>query len=249
MAPAEEQALLARLKADDRTALRDLFKAHYPMVCQAIFRFVQDRSTTEDLAQEVFLRFWEKRHKIEVSTSLPAYLRRMGVNEGLGYLRKAKRWSGNELDAAQEPAADDSAEAQYLQGELEQHITAAIHSLPPKCRTVFQLSRFEDLTYLEIADQMGISIKTVENQMGKALRVLRKRLHHYLHLLLWWLLPFSLPGMSPQLPSACLPSTEYPLSDTHATAKYPSPQEKLKKFDPAVGGNPKATHHRVGNSK
>ncbi|NBC06620.1 MAG: RNA polymerase sigma-70 factor [Bacteroidetes bacterium] len=200
MAPAEEQALLDRLKADDRTALRDLFKAHYPMVCQAIYRLLQDRSTTEDLAQEVFLRFWEKRHKIEVSTSLPAYLRRMAVNEGLGYLRKTKRWSDNELEAEQGPAANDSAEAQYLQGELEQHITAAIHSLPPKCRTVFQLSRFEELTYQEIAEQMGISIKTVENQMGKALRVLRKRLQHYLQLLLWWLLPFTLLGMLPWPP-------------------------------------------------
>ena len=236
MAPAEEQALLDRLKADDRTALRDIFKAHYPMVCQAIYRFVQDRSTTEDLAQEVFLRFWEKRQKIEVSTSLPAYLRRMGVNEGLGYLRKAKRWSDNELDAEQEPAADESTEAQYLQGELEQHITAAIHSLPPKCRAVFQLSRFEDLTYQEIADQMGISIKTVENQMGKALRVLRKQLHHYLHLLLLWLLPFTLSGMSPCLPNACTPSIEYALNDTHGYSEATVPTEKIEKMCPRRRG-------------
>lgn len=229
MAPAEEQALLDRLKADDRTALRDLFEAHYPMVCQAIYRFVQDRSTTEDLAQEVFLRFWEKRHKIEVSTSLPAYLRRMGVNEGLGYLRRTKRWSDNELDAEQEPAANDSAEEQYLQGELEQHITTAINSLPPKCRTVFQLSRFEDLTYQQIAEQMGISVKTVENQMGKALRVLRKRLQHYLQLLLWWLLPFTLLGMSPRLPGAYTPSIEYAHSDARGCSEVSIPAEKINK--------------------
>jgi len=194
MAPTEEQALLTRMKSDDRSALREVFDAHYTMVCQAIYRLVQDQSTTEDLAQEVFLRFWEKRHQIEVSTSLPAYLRRMGVNEGLGFLRKAKRWSNQELEAERESGNDYSAEEQFLQQELHQYVTEAINTLPPKCRTVFQLSRFEELTYQEIADQMGISIKTVENQMSKALRVLRQRLQPYLKLMLWWLLPLAAMG-------------------------------------------------------
>ncbi len=184
MSNTEEQNLLHRLKANERQALRQLFEQHYNMVCQAIYRFVRDQSTAEDLAQEVFLRFWEKRHSIEVTSSLPAYLRRMAINEGLGYLRRNKRWEQDELDPARESGSDYSAEEHYLHGELQDNITDAINTLPPKCRTVFQLSRFEELTYQEIADQMGISIKTVENQMGKALRVLRKRLQQYLHLLL-----------------------------------------------------------------
>jgi len=184
MSNTEEQDLLRRLKANERQALQQLFEQHYPMVCQSVFRFVSDQGTAEDLAQEVFLRFWEKRHSIEITSSLPAYLRRMAINEGLGYLRKAKRWEQDEFEPSQRNGSDYSTEEQYLYGELKDNITQAINTLPPKCRTVFQLSRFEELTYQEIADQMGISIKTVENQMGKALKVLRKRLQQYLHLLL-----------------------------------------------------------------
>ena len=73
-----------------------------------------------------------------------------------------------------------SGESEMLQSELQKNVTDAINSLPPKCRAIFQLSRFEDLTYKEIAAKLDISVKTVENQMGKALRVLRGKLRGYL---------------------------------------------------------------------
>ncbi|MCB0568534.1 MAG: RNA polymerase sigma-70 factor [Phaeodactylibacter sp.] len=180
----QTEDILKRLKSDDRSALKDLFQSYYQPVCQAINRFIRDPGTTEDLAQEVFLRFWEKRHSIEVSSSLPAYLRRMAINEALGYLRRNKRYEEDEFDPSMEPGEEASAEGQYLHTELEQSVRNAIDTLPPKCRAVFQLSRFEELTYNEIADQMGISVKTVENQMGKALRLLRERLQGYLNILL-----------------------------------------------------------------
>ncbi len=182
MPDTNEIALLNRLRADDRTALRQMFDDHYEMVCRSIYRFVPDTSMAEDLAQDVFLRFWEKRHSIDINTSLPAYLRRMGVNEGLGYLRRNKRWEADAFEPGAEPGMDDSAEDHYLQAELQENVTAAINGLPPKCRMVFQLSRYEELTYKEIADQLEISVKTVENQMGKALRVLRQKLQGYLQL-------------------------------------------------------------------
>ena len=184
MSTQRAEDILNRLKSDDRTALKDLFQEHYSLVCQSIHRFIRDHATTEDLAQEVFLRFWEKRHSIQVTSSLPAYLRRMAMNEALGYLRRNKRYEEDEFVAENETEAGPSAEEAYLHGELQQNVAAAIQTLPPKCRAVFQLSRYEELTYKEIADQMGISIKTVENQMGKALRILRERLQGYLHLFL-----------------------------------------------------------------
>lgn len=182
MPDTNEIAILKRLRADDRSALRQMFDDHYEMVCRSIYRFVPDTSTAEDLAQDVFLRFWEKRHSIHISTSLPAYLRRMGINEGLGYIRRNKRWEPEAFEPGTVPGLDDSAEDHYLQTELQENVTAAINGLPPKCRLVFQLSRYEELTYKEIADQLEISVKTVENQMGKALRVLREKLQGYLQL-------------------------------------------------------------------
>lgn len=176
--------ILARLRNDDKSALRELFQEFYQPVCQAINRFIRDKSKVEDLAQEVFIRFWEKRHQIEINSSLPAYIRRMAINEALGYLRRNKYEDDREITPEMAPGTEDSAEEQFLHQELELRVRAAINELPPKCRMVFQLSRYEDLTYKEIADQMDISVKTVENQMSKALRILRERLRSYLHLLL-----------------------------------------------------------------
>ena len=180
MTKEQTEDILTRLKRDDRTALKDLFQHQYPPVCQVIWRFVPDRALAEDLAQEVFLRFWEKRAQIEVNSSLPAYLRRMAINEALAYLRRHKHYEETEFEPQFESASGQSVEDRYLHGELEEHIKQAIATLPPKCRAVFQLSRFEELTYNEIANQMGISVKTVENQMGKALKLMRERLLPYL---------------------------------------------------------------------
>ena len=148
-------------------------------------RFIRDRATVEDLAQNVLIRFWEKRHQINITSSLKAYLHRMAVNEALGYIRKHKKVIEEEFTATTPIGSTDSVEDEFLHTELEGKITTAINSLPPKCRAIFQLSRFEDLTYKEIAKKLGISVKTVENQMGKALRVLREKMKDYLHILLF----------------------------------------------------------------
>ena len=174
--------ILTRLRADDKTALKSLFEEYYLSVCKTIHRFIREKSTVEDLAQEVFIRFWDKRRQIEINSSLPAYIRRMAINEALAYLRRHKRFDDREVTADMLPGTTDSAEEHFLHQELEVQVRDAINELPPRCRTVFQLSRYEELTYQEIADQMEISIKTVENQMSKALRILRERLRPYLHL-------------------------------------------------------------------
>ncbi len=176
--------ILTRLRADDRTALRELFEMHYPFVCSTIHRFIRDHALVEDLAQEVFLRFWDKREVIDINSSLKAYLRRMAINEALAYLRRNKRYDDTEITPEMTPGEDRSAEDTYLHSELQHRVREAINGLPPKCRVVFQLSRYEELTYREIADQMDISVKTVENQMSKALRILRERLRDYLTILL-----------------------------------------------------------------
>lgn len=169
--------ILTQLRNGDKRALQVLFEQYYGGVCQVISRFINDRALVEDLAQEVFIRFWEKREQIVISTSVQAYLRRMAINEALGWLRRHQKFTEEPfLPDTGYGGHDESAEEQFVQAEMRQSVTDAIDTLPPKCRTVFQLSRFEELTYQEIADQMGISIKTVENQMGKALKLLRERL-------------------------------------------------------------------------
>jgi len=181
--------LVSRLRTDDRAVLQQIFNQNYLMVCRTIRRFVQDGSLVEDLAQNVFIRFWNKRHKINITTSVPAYLNRMAINEAIAHLRKGKHWQQEEF-TSQTPmqGTSRSGEDNFLHTELKEQVTAAIDTLPPKCRTVFQLSRFEELTYKEIAERLDISVKTVENQMGKALRVLREELKDYLTLIIVLLL-------------------------------------------------------------
>ena len=167
-----------RLGSDDPSALQELFQVHYAGVCRTLYRLVQDSHLAQDLAQNVFIRVWEKRKEIRVHTSWGAYLNQMAVHEGLAHLRKVHR-----IDVREEvPDQTDAhtAEESLLHGDLNEHYQSALQSLPPQCRTVFQLSRQEGLTYPEIASEMGISVKTVENQMGKALRILREQLKEFL---------------------------------------------------------------------
>lgn len=182
MQPETQQDILDRMQRGDKAALQELFEAYYPYVCNSMLRLVNDRTLVEDLAQDVFLRFWQKRDRIRINSSLKAYLGRMAVNEALAHLRSRKHYSEEVDDERQALGADRSVEEQFLHGELADHIAAAIDRLPPKCRLVFTLSRYEDMSYKEIATQLDISVKTVENQMGKALRVLREDLRPYLSL-------------------------------------------------------------------
>jgi len=170
--------LQVRLEADDPSALQELFRVHYAGVCRTVYRLVQDYHLAQDLAQNVFVRVWEKRREIRVHTSWGAYLNQMAVREGLAHIRKVHR-----IDVREEiPEQTDlrTPDEGLLHGDLKHHYQHALQALPVQCRAVFQLSRQEGLTYPEIAKELDISVKTVENHMGKALRVLREQLHDFL---------------------------------------------------------------------
>jgi len=171
--------LLKRLKADDQSALKIIFQAHYPTVYRAIYRLLSDQGIAEDLAQDVFMKFWEKRHQINIEGELGAYIRRMGVNEALGYIRKNKKVEIKEITEQHSPSTT-SGEDLYMDNELQAEVDKAIEGLPPRCKAVFMLSRFEDLSHKEISEKLEISPKTVENQITKALKVLKKVLKSYL---------------------------------------------------------------------
>ena len=176
--------ILALLQADNPTAVKQLFYEFYPFLCNTIYRIIKDSAIAEDLAQDTFFKFWDKRKSIDIQVSLKAYLRRMAVNEALYYIRKNKKF---QKDSNVEPIdlgeTSETVEDQLLQQELENKIDLAIRDLPPRCQEIFKLSRFEELSYKEIASKLNISIKTVENQMGKALKILRGVLKDYMHLL------------------------------------------------------------------
>lgn len=133
----------------------------------------------EDLVQQAFIRLWEKRALIDIQWSLKSYLYKSVHNAALNRIRhekvKAQYQQLNAVLPGEEatPAADEHP-------ELLERIGTALNALPPQCRQIFELSRFESLKYREIAEQLNLSIKTVETQMGKALRLMRLHLSDYL---------------------------------------------------------------------
>lgn len=161
------------------------FKTHYQSLCNYAYSFLQDRDEAEEIVQTAFASFWEKREAIEINVSPKSYLYSMVRNACLNMIKHEKikqRHAGEELAVAER--VHDGVSQHVIAGELEGRIRDAIETLPEQCRLIFKLSRFEELKYAEIADQLNISIKTVENQMGKALKIMREQLKEYLPLIL-----------------------------------------------------------------
>ena len=179
-----DQPAKAPIVLSQMGSFEQLFRQQYAYVCNIINKYVADKSKVEDIAQELFSELWIKRDTIQIHTSLGAYLRRMAISRSLNYLRDTRKhdWDDLELaaDSVQDPMYQSPAAILQLEeAELRVRIDEAIGSLPEKCRIVFLLSRNDELSYAEISQQLGISVKTVENQIGKALKLLRLALQDY----------------------------------------------------------------------
>jgi RNA polymerase sigma-70 factor, ECF subfamily len=183
--PLKDKELIALLEEDSEKAIVLIFEAYYGYICKAVYKIIPKASIVEDLAQEVFFELWRKREQLHISTSLKAYLRRAAVNRALNHIRDQRIQLVEAERAPPMPSREAGAAEKLEAAELQAVIDQAIDALPGRCRIIFVLSRFEDMTYSEIAEQLGISIKTVENQMSKALRQLREQLGPFLGL---WLL-------------------------------------------------------------
>lgn len=180
----EEQHFFAMLREGRESAFEMLFKQYYQPLCNYAYSFLYDRDEAEEVVQSAFMNVWDKRQTIDVQSSLKAYLYRMVRNACLNAIKHNKvRQDYIALQVVKGEPTHESVTQHVLAGELEQRIEMAMKALPAQCRLVFQLSRFEEMKYAEIAEQMNISVKTVENHMGKALKILREQLKDYLPLL------------------------------------------------------------------
>ncbi|HEV2479910.1 MAG TPA: RNA polymerase sigma-70 factor [Puia sp.] len=181
----DDAGIIRALKNRDEQAFGDLFKTHFKPLRNYAFSFVQEQTLAEDIVQTIFLRLWDKIEALNFADSVAAYLYRAVYNESLNTLKRTKvRRSHQSWLTRQMKDHTDTAHKNLQLQELERQLRAAINDLPEQCRTIFQLSRYEDLRYREIGLQLGISVKTVENQMGKALKLLRAALVEFLPLLM-----------------------------------------------------------------
>lgn len=154
------------------TDLKAFYDAHYRPAVRQAFRIVNDLAEAEDIAQECIVRLWDKRGEIGTDRPLAPYFHRMVRNRSIDMLRRRiPRDDGADIGDLEFTPADGMEFA-----EISRAVDALIDGLPEKCRRVFVLSRFEAMSYKEISSQLDISVKTVENQISKALKVLREGL-------------------------------------------------------------------------
>ena len=170
----DDNEILELLNKNDDRAIELLFDRFFEYLCAVVYRVIHDYEAARDVVQDIFMDLWKKRETLNIQTSLRPYLRRAAVNRGLNYIKRRRIVPNDDEEAALEIVSKTpSGQAHLERNELEKRIYSVIESLPPKCKLVFAMSRFENMSYQEIADALDISVKTVENQISKALKILR----------------------------------------------------------------------------
>jgi RNA polymerase sigma-70 factor, ECF subfamily len=175
--------LFKQVQANDRLALNTLFVQYYEKLCRFANTYLRHPAEAEEVVADVFVYLWKNRHQLTVEKNLKAYLYIAVKHAALAVLKKQQPLYDDIDDILMETDFADytTPEQSLVHKELQQHIDAAIDALPHRCKQVFMMSRFDDLTYREISDILAISENTVENHLVKALSHLRRALKQYQH--------------------------------------------------------------------
>ncbi|WP_297094812.1 RNA polymerase sigma-70 factor [uncultured Draconibacterium sp.] len=191
-----QKYLLKKLKSGDEGTYISLFEEYYVGLCAYSRRYVGRKDIAEDIVSETFFKIWENRKKLEITSSVKSYLFQAVANNSLNHLRKLKKeekledyFSGTDNEnIGFKEVAESVTENSLLIKELNSRIEEAVNLLPPQQQTAFRLKRFEGKKNKEIADEMGLAVKTVEMHLSKAVISLRKNLQDYLPAFLLFML-------------------------------------------------------------
>ena len=175
--------VLQALKEGQEKAYDYIFRKYYKALCAQANMYVNDLDFSQSLVQDCFIRFWEKRQKAPDIENLGSYLSFMVRNKCIDHLRKVQHLKLADHSNIEEVDTSES-DTLLLSREFEEQFIGALTLLPERCRIAFEYSRFENMTYLEIASKMGISIKAVEGLMSRSLKILRTELKDYLPILI-----------------------------------------------------------------
>lgn len=165
-----------------------LFKEHFEGLCYFAQKYLGDLDSSKEIVHSVYIKVWENRSTFDWEKPAKSYLFTSVYNRSMNFLRDNKKFIENDISSAPETADNGEFHDTMELSELETSINLAIDKLPEKCKEIFQLNRFEGKKYAEIAEKLGISVKTVETQMSKALKVLKEELKDYIYLILLFLI-------------------------------------------------------------
>ncbi len=171
---------IEKIRSGDVEAFEQLFRRlFYPLVAFAC-HYVNDPAAAEDLVQDVFIHVWSHREQLDPGRNIKTYLYTAVRNRAFKCARHFRVREQYRIHHIVSDTIADSPEQQAADAEFHQAVARSIQTLPVKCRTIFCMNRFDDLKYREIAEILNISVKTVETQMGRALKLLKKHLQAFL---------------------------------------------------------------------
>lgn len=176
----EESRLLERVGHSDREAFRSLFEKYQPILFRHVLHMVLDSDTAHDIVQDTFVRVWNHRSTLKPHLPFLAYLFRISRNLVRDHARHSAVRERHTLEVPPPNRIETPEESTHARMLAEKLDEAVRQYLPTKCREIFLLSRIEGLSNAEIGKQLGISVKTVENQITRGLKILRRRLREYL---------------------------------------------------------------------
>ena len=187
----EELFIFSRMAKGDKKAFRFFFDKYYTYLCNFVNTYIRDPDMSEEIVQGIYVYFWENREKISIEISVESYLLRAAKYKSLNYIRnnKIRRIIHEKLYEFAETSYEMPVNV-ISTGQLREIIERSVNSLPERCREIYILGKEKNLTYKEIASELNISVKTVENQMGKALKRLREMLKPYYKEIFIFLLAF-----------------------------------------------------------
>lgn len=175
-----ERQLVIQLKNGDQASFRKLYSIYAPKLFAFSRKYLNTQDDAEEIVQEVFLRIWEKKENIDESQSFSAYVIQAAKHRIFnGFRKKVNEQAYLDYLVYTDRSSSNFTEKEVEYREIKLKADQAIQSMPPKRQEIFRLSRESGLKNKEIAEKLDISIKTVENQMGQALKYLRKELSDY----------------------------------------------------------------------
>jgi RNA polymerase sigma-70 factor (ECF subfamily) len=154
---------------------KQVFMSYYENLCRYAYTLLKNTEEAEDIVQSMFVKVWEKRGELEIRNSIRSYLFKAVYHQCINQLEHRTVKLKHQVHIAHE-MHNEAQLPETFQHELEENIVAAIKTLPEQCRIIFMMSRYDELRYAEIALHLNISVNTVENQISKALKILRLKL-------------------------------------------------------------------------